>query len=178
MAPRWLSPSEWTGHGRGRSWRFAAETEYIVTALLGVDASPAMLNQARERAAEADVELDLHEGDMRELTLDEQAAIYLLPVPRAPAPTDLGRPAPYLRTCCCVAPAGRTARLERLRVRSSDRGPARRARGVPRINPVSQPLKRHSSTCANATLSCEGQRRSGVFCSELRRHRNQRIVTS
>ena len=34
-----------------------------------------MLAQARTRAAKAGVELELREGDMRELTLDEQAAL-------------------------------------------------------------------------------------------------------
>ena len=32
--------------------------------VIGVDASPAMLEQARAHAAEAGVELDLHEGDI------------------------------------------------------------------------------------------------------------------
>src|SRR5919201_4742048 len=43
--------------------------------VIGIDSSPAMLEQARARAAERGVELDLREGDMRELTLDEQAAL-------------------------------------------------------------------------------------------------------
>ena len=38
-----------------------------------------MLEQARALAAEAGVELDLCEGDMRELTLDEQAALIYCP---------------------------------------------------------------------------------------------------
>ncbi len=33
--------------------------------VIGIDSSPAMLAQARSRAAEAGVELDLREGDMR-----------------------------------------------------------------------------------------------------------------
>jgi SAM-dependent methyltransferase len=45
----------------------------------GIDSSPAMLEQARVRAAEAGVELDLHEGDMRELALDEPAALIYCP---------------------------------------------------------------------------------------------------
>ena len=39
--------------------------------VIGVDTSPSMLEQARVRAAEAGVDLDLREGDMRELALDE-----------------------------------------------------------------------------------------------------------
>ena len=38
-----------------------------------------MLQQARARAAEAGVELDLREGDMREFALDEQAALIYCP---------------------------------------------------------------------------------------------------
>src|SRR5918998_6598058 len=41
----------------------------------GIDSSPAMLAQARARAAEAGVELELREGDMRELEIDEQAGL-------------------------------------------------------------------------------------------------------
>jgi SAM-dependent methyltransferase len=42
--------------------------------VIGIDSSPALLAQARVRAAEAGVHLDLREGDMRELRLDEPAA--------------------------------------------------------------------------------------------------------
>ena len=47
--------------------------------VVGIDTSPAMLEQARTRAAEAGVELDLREGDMRELRLDEPAALIYCP---------------------------------------------------------------------------------------------------
>src|SRR5712691_3588803 len=47
--------------------------------VIGIVSSRAMLEQARARAAEAGVDLDLHEGDMRELTLDEQAALIYCP---------------------------------------------------------------------------------------------------
>jgi ubiquinone/menaquinone biosynthesis C-methylase UbiE len=43
--------------------------------VIGIDTSPAMLGQARVRAAEAGVELDLREGDMRDLALDDPAAL-------------------------------------------------------------------------------------------------------
>ncbi len=45
----------------------------------GVDSSPAMLAQARANATAAGVGLDLHEGDMRELALDEPAALIYCP---------------------------------------------------------------------------------------------------
>jgi SAM-dependent methyltransferase len=47
--------------------------------VIGIDTSPAMPKQARVRAAEAGVELDLREGDMRDLTLDEPAALVYCP---------------------------------------------------------------------------------------------------
>jgi ubiquinone/menaquinone biosynthesis C-methylase UbiE len=48
-------------------------------AVTGIDSSPGMLEQARTRAADVGVELDLREGDMRELTLDEPAALIYCP---------------------------------------------------------------------------------------------------
>ena len=47
--------------------------------VIGIDASPAMLEHARARAAEAGVELDLRLGDMRDLVLDEPAALIYCP---------------------------------------------------------------------------------------------------
>jgi SAM-dependent methyltransferase len=47
--------------------------------VIGIDTSPAMLEQARDRAAEAGVELDLREGDMRDLALSEPAALIYCP---------------------------------------------------------------------------------------------------
>jgi ubiquinone/menaquinone biosynthesis C-methylase UbiE len=47
--------------------------------VIGIDRSAAMLAQARERAPEAGVELDLREGDMRELSLEEPAALIYCP---------------------------------------------------------------------------------------------------
>src|SRR3954471_7677061 len=47
--------------------------------VVGIDSSPAMLAQARARAVEADVELDLREGDIRELEIDEPAALIYCP---------------------------------------------------------------------------------------------------
>jgi SAM-dependent methyltransferase len=50
--------------------------------VIGIDTSPAMLEQGRVRAAEAGVELDLldlREGDMRDFALDEPAALIYCP---------------------------------------------------------------------------------------------------
>src|SRR4029079_9478976 len=47
--------------------------------VIGIDSSPAMLAQARANAAKADAELDLREHDMRDLALDEPAALIYCP---------------------------------------------------------------------------------------------------
>jgi len=47
--------------------------------VVGIDSSPAMLARAREFAVEEGVELDLREGDIRELELEEQAALIYCP---------------------------------------------------------------------------------------------------
>ena len=47
--------------------------------VLGIDASPAMLAQARERASAAGVELELREADMRDLELDQPAGLVYCP---------------------------------------------------------------------------------------------------
>src|SRR5437763_16917402 len=47
--------------------------------VVGIDSSPAMLEQARVRAVEAGVELDLREGDIRELEIEEPAALIYCP---------------------------------------------------------------------------------------------------
>jgi ubiquinone/menaquinone biosynthesis C-methylase UbiE len=48
-------------------------------AVVGIDISPGMLAQARERADAEGVELELREGDMRDLALDEPAALIYCP---------------------------------------------------------------------------------------------------
>src|SRR6059036_3906326 len=47
--------------------------------VIGIDSSPAMLAQARERAVEAGVELDLREEDIREFEIAERAAMIYCP---------------------------------------------------------------------------------------------------
>src|SRR5215210_418955 len=47
--------------------------------VIGIDSSPAMLAQARVRAVEEGVELDLREGDIRELEIEEPAALIYCP---------------------------------------------------------------------------------------------------
>jgi len=47
--------------------------------VIGIDTSPAMLAQAHAAAREAGVALDLREGDMRDLALDEPAGLVYCP---------------------------------------------------------------------------------------------------
>ena len=47
--------------------------------VLGIDSSPAMLAQAKERAKAAGVDLELRQGDMRDLELDEPAGLVYCP---------------------------------------------------------------------------------------------------
>src|SRR5207302_10662181 len=47
--------------------------------VIGIDSSPAMLAQARAHAVEEGVELDLREGDIRELEIEEPAALIYCP---------------------------------------------------------------------------------------------------
>ncbi len=69
-----------------------------------------MLDQARARAADAGVELDLHDGDMRELALDEPAALIYCPF-RAllHLPTWADRRRMFERVAASLRPGGRFA---------------------------------------------------------------------
>jgi len=75
--------------------------------VVGIDSSLPMLEQARARAAEAGVELDLREGDMRELALDEQAALIYCPA-RAllHLPTWADRRRTFERVAASLRPGG------------------------------------------------------------------------
>ena len=79
-------------------------------AVLGIDISPAMLAQARANAEEAGVELDLREGDMRELALDEPAALIYCPA-RAlmHLPSWADRRRTFERIAAALEPNGRFA---------------------------------------------------------------------
>ena len=47
--------------------------------VIGIDRSPAMLTQARLKAAEAGVDIELREGDIRDFALTEPAALIYCP---------------------------------------------------------------------------------------------------
>jgi ubiquinone/menaquinone biosynthesis C-methylase UbiE len=78
--------------------------------VIGIDTSPAMLEQARSRAAAAGFELELREGDMRELALVEPAALIYCPF-RAllHLPTWADRRRTFERVAASLRPGGRFA---------------------------------------------------------------------
>ncbi len=78
--------------------------------VVGIDSSPAMLAQARTAAADAGVTLDLREGDMRDLALDEPAGLVYCPF-RAllHLPTWADRRRVFERVARSLRPGGRFA---------------------------------------------------------------------
>src|SRR5262245_18791642 len=78
--------------------------------VIGIDRSPAMLEQARANAAEAGVDLELYEGDMRDFELDEPAALVYCPF-RAllHLPTWADRRQTFERVAASLKPHGRFA---------------------------------------------------------------------
>ncbi len=78
--------------------------------VIGIDVSSEMLGLARRRAADAGVELDLRQGDMRELTLEESTDLVICPframlhLPGHDARVDLMR-----RVRSVLVPGGRFA---------------------------------------------------------------------
>jgi SAM-dependent methyltransferase len=78
--------------------------------VLGIDTSPAMLAQARERAAAAHVDLELGEGDMRDLELDEPAGLVYCPFRGLlHLPTWSDRRRVFERVAASLRPGGRFA---------------------------------------------------------------------
>jgi SAM-dependent methyltransferase len=78
--------------------------------VIGIDSSPAMLAVARERAAAASADLDLREGDMRHLELEEPASLVYCPY-RAllHLPTWADRRRTFERVAASLGPGGRFA---------------------------------------------------------------------
>jgi SAM-dependent methyltransferase len=78
--------------------------------VIGLDNSPAMLDKARAAADASGVELDLREGDMRELALDEPAAlIYCAYRSLLHLPTWADRRRLFERVANALEPGGRFA---------------------------------------------------------------------
>jgi hypothetical protein len=76
----------------------------------GVDSSPAMLEQARVRAAAAGVDLDLRQQDMRDLSLEEPAGLIYCPFRSLlHLPTWADRRRTFERVAASLLPEGRFA---------------------------------------------------------------------
>lgn len=84
--------------------------EAIGRRVIGIDASPAMLAEARRRAQAARVDLDLRLGDMRALALDEPAALVICPFRSLlHLPTWADRRIVFERVAAALRPGGRFA---------------------------------------------------------------------
>ena len=78
--------------------------------VIGIDSSPAMLEQARIGATEAGVELDLHLGDMRDFDLEEPAALIYCPARSLlHLPSWVDRRRTFERVAATLRPGGRFA---------------------------------------------------------------------
>ncbi|TMB93210.1 MAG: class I SAM-dependent methyltransferase, partial [Chloroflexi bacterium] len=78
--------------------------------VIGIDSSPAMLDQARSAATAAGVALDLREGDMRDLELDEAASLIYCPFRSLlHLPTWADRRRTFERVAESLRPGGRFA---------------------------------------------------------------------
>jgi ubiquinone/menaquinone biosynthesis C-methylase UbiE len=101
--------------------------------VIGLDTSPAMLEQARTRAAEAGVELELREADMRDLELDEPAALIYCPFRGLlHLPTWADRRRTFERVAASLRPGGRFA----WNAFAFDHAVAARLDGVHQADPV------------------------------------------
>ena len=78
--------------------------------VIGIDRSPGMLAKAREAAAAAGVDLELREGDMRDFSLDEPAALIYCPYRSLlHLPTWTDRRQVFERVAAALRPGGRFA---------------------------------------------------------------------
>ena len=78
--------------------------------VIGIDSSPAMLARAEAAAREAGVVLDLREGDIRDLELDEPAGLIYCPFRSLlHLPTWLDRRRTFERVAASLRPGGRFA---------------------------------------------------------------------
>jgi SAM-dependent methyltransferase len=106
--------------------------------VIGIDSSPAMLEQARVRAAEAGVELDLREGDIREFELEEPASLVYCPFRSLlHVPTWADRRRTFERVAASLLPGGRFA----WNAFAFDHNIAARLDGKPQNEPVPHTIR-------------------------------------
>jgi ubiquinone/menaquinone biosynthesis C-methylase UbiE len=106
--------------------------------VLGIDASPAMLAQARERAESAGVELELREGDMGDLELEEPAGLVYCPFRGLlHLPTWADRRRVFERVAAALRPGGRFA----WNAFAFDHAIAARLDGKQQVDPVPHSLR-------------------------------------
>jgi SAM-dependent methyltransferase len=85
-------------------------TQAIGRTVIGIDRSPAMLAKARVAAEQAGIELELREQDMRELSLEEPAALIYCPFRSLlHLPTWADRRRVFERVAASLQPGGRFA---------------------------------------------------------------------
>jgi ubiquinone/menaquinone biosynthesis C-methylase UbiE len=78
--------------------------------VIGIDRSPAMLEDGRRKAAQAGADVEFREGDMRELALDEPAALIYSPFRSLlHLPTWSDRRRVFERVAASLRPGGRFA---------------------------------------------------------------------
>ncbi|WP_410875716.1 class I SAM-dependent methyltransferase [Nocardia sp. A7] len=106
--------------------------------VIGVDTSPRMLEQAMARAAEADVRLDLREADMRDLRLDQPAALIYCPFRALQhLNTWADRRRVFERVAACLRPGGRFA----WNAFAFDHNTAARLDGTRQLEPVPHTIR-------------------------------------
>ena len=141
--------------------RVAIPVSQAIGPMLGIDLSPAMLAQARERATEAGVPLELQEGDMRELSLEEPAALIYCPFRGLlHLPTWADRRQVFERVAASLA-AGRPVRLERVRVQPAHRRGERRHLGRPGRDPAPGGSRAGRTTASTSRSRPAARSRSG-----------------
>ena len=91
--------------------------------VIGIDTSPAMLEQARDERGRGRRRARAARRRHARARARRAGGADLLPVPRAAASADVGRPAPHVRARRCVAPA-RAAGSRGTRSRSTTRSPS------------------------------------------------------
>ena len=129
--------------------------------VLGIDASPAMLEQARERADDGRRRPGAAARRHARARAGRAGRADLRPLPLAAAPADVGRPAPRLRARARVAPPRRPLRLELLRLRSADRGARTTASGWSRTGSGTGSTTRSTTTGSTSRSRAATRSRSG-----------------